>query len=94
MRCQTYKPYKPVPGSNRTEGTYEEVLAIQASTIPIGLPITYGKLDTGATQCRVIRHVIISFSKTPGLHHRLQMLPISSYHIFVMGYITQRSSPG
>ena len=38
------QPYKSVLDWNRTEGTSEEVLAIRASTIPIGLPITYGDL--------------------------------------------------
>ena len=33
-------PYKSVPGSNRTEGTSKEALAIRIFTIPIKLPIT------------------------------------------------------
>ena len=61
---------KSVPGSNRTEGTYKEVLVIRISTILIGFPITYGELYTGATQCRVNRQIILSLSQIPGLQHR------------------------
>ena len=56
-------PYKPISGSNRTEGTSEEALAIRVFTIPIGLPFTQ-------VPCRDNRQVILSLSQIPGLHHR------------------------
>ena len=86
-------PYKSVPASNRTEGTFEEVLAIRVFTIPIGLPITYGDLYTGATQCRVNRQIILSFSQIPGLHHRSSNAIYNDVSLFGMGYMTQGPLP-
>ena len=91
-------PYKSVPGSNRTEGTSHEALAIPGnfqSRPDFPSQKSDINLYTGATQCRDIRQVVLSFSKnirssTPVF----KCYPYTTYHIFGMGYTTQRSSPG
>ena len=87
-------PYKSVPSSNKTEGTSEEVLAIRVFTIPIGLPITKGISIPEQLSAETIDRSSYRSRKYPVFTIGLQMLSITSNHIFGMGYMTQRSSPG
>ena len=77
------QPYKSVPGSNKTEGTSKEALAIRIFTNRVWTS-HHKKSDinlyTGATRCTDIRQVVLSFSQIPGLHTGLQLQFITSYH--------------
>src|SRR5574338_1572185 len=82
-------PYKSILGSNGTEGTSKEALAIRIFTNHVRTS-QHKKSDinlyTGSTRCRDIRQVFLSFSKIPGLHTGLQILSIHDVSLFGMGY--------
>ena len=87
------QPYKPVPGSNRTEGTSEEALANPGIHNPDRTSHHLGNLYTGATQCRDNRLVILSLSQIPGLQHRSSNAIHNVVSLFGMGYMTQGPLP-
>ena len=87
------RPYKSVPGSNRTEGTFEEALANPGIHNPDRTSHHLGNHYTGATQCRDNRRVILSFSKIRSLHHRSSNAIHNDVSLFGMGYMTQGPLP-
>ena len=88
------QPYKSVLGSNRTEGTSKEALANPGIHNPDQISHHKGNLHTVANDAETIDRSSYRFHKYPVFNTGLQMLSITTYHIFGMGYTTQRSSPG
>ena len=87
--------YKSVPGLNRTEGTYEEALAIRIIPNHVRIPHHNGcsNLYIGAIRCRDIRQVILSFLKVSGLHHRSSNAIHNVVSLFGMGYMAHGPLP-
>ena len=90
-------PYKSVPGSNGTEGTSKEALAIRVSNnhvrtshhkkSDINLYIGSYPVQRHSTGCPFI------FEKYPVFNTGLQMLSIYVVSLFEMGYMTQSPLP-
>ena len=89
-------PYKSVPGSNRTEGTSHEALAIPdnfQSRPDFPSQRVLRSLYRGPVGAETFDELSFRFQKYPVFTTGLQMLSIYVVSLFGMGYTTQRSFP-